>query len=454
VFSDREVAVVGIGVSNLSLINYLLGHGARVFAMDRKTREELGQTAATLEAKGVTLRLGPGYLDELHRYELVFLTPGMKKDLPEVERARESGARIDSEMGLFLSLCRGRTVAVTGSAGKTTTTTLTGEMLKASGRNVFVGGNIGTPLIEHLDEITEQDVVVLELSSFQLELTKVSPQVAGITNIGVDHLDVHGSVEAYRDAKKNIFRFQRPEDITALNADNEITRALAPECPGRVLFFSRQSQLDQGAFLKDDRLYVHLDGREHVLCKASEVGIHGPHNLENALLASLLSISAGADADAVSSVLVSFKGVEHRLETVCECDGVRYVNDSIATSPVRAIAALRALPAPILLIAGGYDKGLSYTDYARAMRGKVRMLFTLGKTADKIERAVREELGDDAMPIQRVDSLEQAVMRAHEEARVGDTVLLSPASASYDMFRNFEERGQRFKQLVREMVGK
>lgn len=445
---------MGIGVSNLSLINYLLGQGARVFAMDRKTREELGETAAMLEAKGVTLRLGPGYLDELHRYELVFLTPGMKKDIPEVERARASGARIESEMGLFLSLCRGRTVAVTGSAGKTTTTTLTGEMLKASGRNVFVGGNIGTPLIERLDDIGEEDLVVLELSSFQLELTKVSPQVAGITNIGVDHLDVHGSAEAYRNAKMNIFRFQRPEDVTALNADDEITRALAPECPGRVLYFSRQSRPDQGAFLKDDRLHVHLDGRDHVLCKASEVGIPGPHNLENALLASLLSISAGADPDAVSSVLVSFKGIEHRLETVCECNGVRYVNDSIATSPVRAIAALRTVPAPILLIAGGYDKGLPYREYARAMRGKVRILFTLGKTAEKIERAVREELGDDAMPIQRVESLEQAVMRSHEEARPGDTVLLSPASASYDMFRNFEERGRRFKQLVREMVGR
>ncbi|HEY8345914.1 MAG TPA: UDP-N-acetylmuramoyl-L-alanine--D-glutamate ligase [Symbiobacteriaceae bacterium] len=448
-FHGKPVVVVGIGVSNMPLIRHLRKKGAVVTACDRKSEAELGERAEELRRLGVTLCTGAGYLEPLAHHDLIFLTPGIPKHLPEIEAARARGAIIVGEIGLVLAYCRAPVIGITGSAGKTTTTTLVGEILKAAGHQVYVGGNIGTPLVEQAESVPPEAKVVLELSSFQLQLTGGrSPHIGVITNISPNHLDVHASMEEYVEAKKNIFRYQKPEDIVILNADDPLVRSFAAEAPARVVFFSRQADpgTETCAFVRGDELIWRDQNREVPVLKVQELKLMGLHNLENALAAMAAAFLAGAGPEAVRSVLTTFAGVEHRLEPVRVINGARWYNDSKATSPTEAVAALRTLEAPIVLIAGGSDKGIPFDPMAPLVVEKVKALILTGPTAPKIEETVRR-YGYNRV-LHHARDMEEAVRLAYQEAQPGDNVVLSPACASFDAYRNFEERGRHFKSLV------
>lgn len=448
-FAGKTAVVVGIGVSNMPLIRYLLSKGAQVIACDRKSEAELGERVAELVGLGVALSTGPDYLTPLAQHDWIFLTPGIPKHLAPIEAARARGAAISGEIGLVMEACRAPLIGITGSAGKTTTTMLIGEVLKAAGREVYVGGNIGRPLIEQVEQIPTTAAVVLELSSFQLQLTgQRSPQIALITNITPNHLDVHASMAEYVAAKQNIIRFQRSQDAAVLNYDDERVRELAACAPGRLVFFSRLS--DPGtstcAFARAGELIWRYQGQEYPTMRVDEIQLLGQHNQENILAAMAACYLAGAGLHAVRSVLTSFSGVEHRLEPVRELGGARWFNDSKATSPSEAVAALQTLPAPILLIAGGSDKGIPFDPMAPLVAEKVRVLILTGPTGPKIEAAVRE--AGYRGELHHAGSMAQAVALARAAAAPGDCVLLSPACASFDAYQNYEERGRHFKRLV------
>jgi UDP-N-acetylmuramoylalanine--D-glutamate ligase len=451
-WSGKHVSVVGLGKSNLALIRYLVREGAIVTARDRKTQEELGPVYDQLSALGVDFRLGRDYLKGLRFADGVFLTPGMPKDLPEILDARRAGVPISTEINLFFERCAAPIIGVTGSSGKTTTTTLIGAILEATGHKVYVGGNIGRPLIELVDTIEKNAVVVLELSSFQLELVEASPQVAVVTNISPNHLDIHRTMEAYVSAKERIYQFQRPQEAVILNRDDPATRAMAAKAPSRVFWFSRRGEVDNGAFICDGRVILSRRGEDRSLidvCAVADIRLRGEHNLENVLAACAVGYLLGATAGTMREVVTSFTGVAHRLELVREAGGVRYYNDSIATSPARAIAGLRSFDEPVLLIAGGYDKQLPLDEFAEVVVEKAKAVFLIGQTARKIQEAILKARGERDRPrIVLCESLDEAVREAHRAASPGDVVLLSPACASYDMFQNFEQRGERFRKLV------
>lgn len=452
-WAGKEISVVGLGKSNLALTRYLTHKGAVVTARDKKVAQELGPIYAELEMLGVQFQLGEGYLDHLDRADAVFLTPGMKKDFPQIQAARRKGVLITSEIDLLMQLCRAPIVGITGSNGKTTTTTLTGALLEAAGLKVYVGGNIGTPLIERVDDIPERAVVVLELSSFQLELATTSPRIAVVTNLAPNHLDIHGTMNAYVDAKRRIFRYQNSDDLLVLNRDNSFTRDMAESADARVAWFSRTEEVNSGAFISDGRVVIAREGSSGRtlidVCGVEDIPLLGAHNLENVLASCAVAAFFGATAGTMREVITSFTGVAHRLELVREAKGVSYYNDSIATSPSRAMAGLLAFDRPIHLIAGGYDKLLPFDEFAKSVSERCSTLFLMGETAEKIERAVQAVAKDRRGPrIVRCDTLEDAVYQASRAANPGDVVLLSPACASYDMFPNFEVRGEKFRKAV------
>ncbi|MDA8146434.1 MAG: UDP-N-acetylmuramoyl-L-alanine--D-glutamate ligase [Thermaerobacter sp.] len=447
-FRGRRVAVVGLGVSHRALIRFLLERGALITACDRKEAGELGEVRSQLATRGVRFVLGADYLRGLTDCDLAFLTPGMPKHLPEVEAARRRGVPLLGEAGLFLELCAAPVTGITGSAGKTTTTSLVAAILERAGRQVFLGGNIGRPLIAEVDAIPAAAEAVLELSSFQLQLVETSPQVAVLLNVTPNHLDVHRDLAEYREAKAQIFRRQQPEAVLVANRDDPGARELAETAPSRVLWFSRREELAEGAFLSDGWLQVRWEGRSQRLLPAGELALPGTHNLENALAAAGAAAARGAGPEATVAVLREFGGVPHRLEQVADSQGVRWYNDSIATTPERTLAALATLPPPLVLIAGGYDKHLDYAALGPAVRRQVRVLLLIGQTAAKIEAAVRGASGGELPVIRRLPDLAAAVGEARRLARPGDTVVLSPASASYDQFTDFEQRGERFRRLV------
>ena len=442
----KKVAVLGIGVSNTPLLRLLVRAGARVTACDKKSEDELGERAAELRALGVQLYTGPDYLDgvEASGAELVFRTPGMRPDLPALMRARARGAEITSEMEVFFAVCPCPIIAVTGSDGKTTTTTVIAEMLRAAGRRVFLGGNIGTPLLDRTGEMSADDLCVLELSSFQLMSMRQSPHIAVVTNLAPNHLDVHRGMEEYVDAKRNIFRFQAPDDVLVLNLDNAVTRSFAAESRAEVRFFSRLDRPVHGVWLDGTRIVC--DWQE--LMNRSDIRIPGDHNVEN-YMAACAAVAGLVSPAVMRQVAREFPGVEHRLELVRAIGGAMWYNDSIASSPTRAIAGLKCFDGLIILIAGGYDKHIPFDGLGREICARVGTLLLCGATADKIEAAVLAAEGGQKPRIFRLDSLEETVHKAWELAQPGDTVLFSPACASFDQFPNFMKRGERFKDLVR-----
>jgi len=445
-FAGLRVTIIGLAREGTALARFLARKGAVVTASDIKPASELGKSLAALEGLPIRYVLG-GHPEEILEADVVFVSPGVRPDAPIIVEARRRGVPLSSETALFFQLCPAPIIGITGSSGKTTTVSLTGEMLKASGFRTWVGGNIGCPLIEKVEEMRPEDRVVLELSSFQLENMTQSPHVAAVLNLTPDHLDRHPSFEAYREAKLSILRYQGPEDMAILGYDDPETRSMAGICRGKVLFFSLACPQEEGAFLRGDELVLRLRGEEERICAAGEVKLRGRHNLANVLAACLASGALGALPQAMAHVARSFRGVEHRLELVRELGGVCYYNDSIATSPARSMAALRAFDEPIVLLAGGYFKNLPLEEWAELVGRRVRHLVLFGKAAPLLEEAVRKAGGKVA--IHRCESLEEAVGKAAEVACPGDVVLLSPACASFDAFRDYTERGRRFKELVR-----
>jgi UDP-N-acetylmuramoylalanine--D-glutamate ligase len=445
-YLNKKTAVIGLAVSNTPLIRYLAEQGAHVTVFDKKAATDLQDYIGKLADLRLEYCLGANYLSHLCGFDYIFVTPGMKKDLPELENARAGGATFSSEMELFLEKCPGQVIGITGSSGKTTTTTLVGQMVSADYPSTFVGGNIGRSLMDQLPEITTRSKIVLELSSFQLQALKQSPHLAVITNITPNHLDMHASMEEYITAKSNILRYQHSDDLAILNYDNQTTRNLRNLVKGKLYFFSRLQFLEEGAYLDGEKLMIRLAGQTETLTTKNKLRLLGNHNVENILTAALVGRLSGVSLSTLTRIVEEFAGVEHRLELVREFHEVIYYNDSISTTPDRAIAGLQAMTRPTILIAGGYDKRLPFDALAQVLVKKCKHLVVLGVTAPQIMKAVKAVQED--FPITWVAAFDEAVTMATKLAAPGDVVLLSPACASYDMFKNYQERGLLFKKLV------
>lgn len=442
------ISVVGVGVSNVPLVRFLINAGAVVTAHDKKNKEQLGEVYDELSALGVRFVLGDGYLKDIPQgTEIIFKTPGLRIDTLELVSAKEKGIAITSEMELFFELCPSQIIAITGSDGKTTTTTLIGEMLKTAGYNCYIGGNIGKPLIGEVEDMTEKDKVVLELSSFQLHSMKHCPDIAVVTNVTPNHLDWHTDFDEYVNAKKNIFRGQKAGGKVVLNYDNQVTRDFASIAQSPV-FFSRKSVLDSGVFLQNDDIVLKkADGEIEKILNIGDIKIPGMHNVEN-YMAAIAAVYHLVDKETVNHVAKSFNGVPHRIEFVRELDGIRYYNDSIASSPARTTAGLKSFDKKVILIAGGYDKKIPFDEFGSIINGYVKKLILVGATSEKIQAAVENAENYDGLDIFRENEFESAVKRARDCAENGDIVILSPACASFDLFKNFEERGNIFKSIV------
>ncbi len=454
----KTCTVIGLGVSNLPLIEFLLRHGARISARDRKDRASLGELAAQMEGRGVTLYTGEEYLENICE-DIIFRSPGVRPFTPQIEAAVARGAILSSEMELFFDLTPARVIAVTGSDGKTTTTTLTHLMLKQafanSKRRVFVGGNIGEPLLPYADEMSADDVAVLELSSFQLYTMRRSAEIAAVTNLSPNHLDWHCDMQDYINAKTNIYR-HADNRRAVFNAENEITRTLAQAHGGEKTLFSSIKQSpaefegllnthDRAVYTRDGMLYLWNGERELPYFQTTDILLPGRHNLENYMTAIALTEGLVSPADA-HAVAKSFRGVTHRLELVDTVNGVAYYNSSIDTSPTRTAAALSAMRQKPIVICGGYDKHIPFEPLAEALCANAKAVVLTGATADRIGKAL--SACGAALPTVKVPAFDDAVMQAKRLAKSGDVVLLSPACASFDAFPNFAVRGERFRALV------
>ncbi|QNL45571.1 UDP-N-acetylmuramoyl-L-alanine--D-glutamate ligase [Oscillibacter hominis] len=448
---DKTVAVIGIGVSNTPLLELLAKSGISVTACDKKDREALGETADRLESMGVQLKLGPRYLRGL-RQDIIFRTPGLRPDVPELLEARERGSVITSEMEVFFEVCPCPILAVSGSDGKTTTTTVISEFLKKEGKRVYVGGNIGHPLLAEADQMRPDDVAVLELSSFQLMTMKRSPHVAVLTNLAPNHLDVHKDMAEYVAAKENLFLHQSDDDLAVFNRDNKITYELSKEARGRVRLFSRTCELEEGVFLRDDAIICRSGGVEREVLKTEDIFLPGVHNIEN-YMAAIAAVDGLVSDETIREVARTFQGVEHRIELVRTLRGVRYYNDSIASSPSRTIAGLRSFPEKVILIAGGYDKHIPFGVLGPEIVEHVKLLILCGATADQIRAAVvgAPNYRQGCPEMVEVHTLQEAVETASNRAVSGDVVTLSPACAAFDQFPNFMVRGTVFKSIVNDL---
>ncbi len=449
---NKTVAVIGIGVSNRPLIELLLSRGVAVTACDKKDRATLGAPAEELVGKGCRLRLGPDYLKDLTE-DVIFRTPGMRPDLPELNAAVERGSTLTSEMEVFFEVCPCPILAVTGSDGKTTTTTIIAELLRAAGKTVHLGGNIGHPLLSETGGMKAEDIAVLELSSFQLMTMTRSPHIAVVTNLAPNHLDVHKDYAEYISAKENIFTHQFASDIAVFNADNEVTRSFVGRQRGALRTFSRRETVERGAYLAPDDAgegqaiwMSNENGRRQVLPLA-EIKLPGIHNVEN-YMAAIAAVDRLVPDKIIRDFAKNFGGVEHRIELVRELDGVRYYNDSIASSPSRTIAGLNAFPEKVILIAGGKDKGISYGSLGPVVNEHVKLLILCGATAGVIRASVEQAENYGGLEIADAEDYHQAVSLARSRAKEGDVIILSPASTSFDRFANFMERGRVFKEIV------
>jgi len=441
--NGKEISVVGIGISNIPLIKFLCENGALVTAFDKKTEAELGKTADELTSLGVKLNCGDNYLSNLSG-EIIFKTPGMRFDLPELENARNNGSIITSEMEVFFEVCPAKIIAVTGSDGKTTTTTLIYKILTASGHKCHLGGNIGTPLLCTTDEISEDDIVVVELSSFQLHTMKKSADVAVVTNITPNHLDVHKSYEEYIDAKRNIYIHGNEENILVVNKNNDKSYECKDTAKGQVRVFGTDNSCD--VYCDNESIYAFGEK----LINKNDIKIPGEHNVQNYMTA-IAATYPLYNKNAVLEIARTFGGVAHRIEFVREFHGVRYYNSSIDSSPNRTINTLKVFD-KVILITGGKDKGIPYDELGESLATKTKHIILIGKTGPIIKKSLddyiaKTGIGKD-ITTEFCTSYEEAVNNARKVAVSGDTVLLSNASTSFDMFKNFEERGNLFKEIV------
>ena len=445
---DKRVLVVGLGKSGVASALFLKSRGARVTVSDSKPEAELHKEILPLLDHGIAVETG-GHGDRTFRgQDLIVVSPGVPFDAPMLVQARSLGEQVIGEIELAAQFLTGPIAAITGANGKTTTTTLAGEILAASNLPVLVGGNIGTPAISFVDKATTKTWIVLEVSSFQLEtIVKFRPRIAAILNITPDHLDRHKTFANYVSAKARIFENQGPEDFTILNADDPATIDLAERTLGQRILFSRKKEIASGAFVRDAHIFFRDNKRQHEIMPLSEIPLKGAHNLENVLAAISIGMLAGCPPDRIREAVRNFKAVEHRLEFVARIAGVDYYNDSKATNVDATIKALESFTANIHLILGGKDKGSDYTVLNDLLRTRVKRVYTIGAAAAKIESQIR-----GAAEIDHAETLETAVQHASRAAAAGDIVLLAPACASFDQFQSYEHRGRVFKETVHSLA--
>lgn len=444
----KRIGVIGLGVSNTPLVRLLLKNDCNVTVCDRRNGTALGEIGEEVTAQGGKLILGDDYLEHLD-FDVIFRTPGVLPNVPQLMAAARKGAIVTSEMEAFCALCPCKIIAITGSDGKTTTSTVTAELLKAAGYTVHLGGNIGTPLFCRVPEILPDDVVVLELSSFQLHSMKCSPDIAIITNISPNHLDVHPNLEDYISAKQNIYRGQKPDGRLVLNAGDTHSAAFAADAPGLVSYFSSSGPVEKGVYCEAGVIYRMQDGVPEKIMDVSEIRIPGAHNVEN-YMAAFAALEGMVTREVCISVAKAFPGVPHRMEFIRELRGVRFINDSIASSPTRAIAGLHALPKPPIMLLGGHDKHIPFEKLGDEICLHAKAAVLCGETAERIAAAIRASAHYDAqrLPLVMTDDFREAVETAYRLAEPGDIVTLSPACSSFDKFKNFEERGNTFRAIV------
>ncbi|MGN0489126.1 MAG: UDP-N-acetylmuramoyl-L-alanine--D-glutamate ligase [Ruminococcus sp.] len=448
----KKVCFVGIGTSNIPLIEMFAKKGAIVSACDKKTFEELGENSIRAKNAGAELILGENYLDNIDA-DILFRSPGTPFFRPELEALKKKGVVVTSEMEVFFDLCPCKIIAVTGSDGKTTTTSIIAEFLKSAGKNVHLGGNIGTPLLPIIESISSEDYAVVELSSFQLISMRKSPDIAVVTNLAPNHLDIHKDMQEYVDSKKNIILHQNAFSKAVLNLDNEIANSFSSDVRGQLSKFSRKSTVENGAYLDNTTIIYNEYGKKYEIMDIKDIKIPGMHNVEN-YLAAISAVWGIVDVNTIIKVAKEFYGVEHRAEFVRDVDGVKYYNDSIASSPTRtALGTLSLYNKKIIIIAGGYDKHIPYEPLGPVICDKVKVLILLGDTAPKIEDAVKksDNYSNNNPVIINVNNMEEAVLAAKENAVSGDIVSLSPASASFGLYKNFMDRGNHFKDIVNKL---
>jgi UDP-N-acetylmuramoylalanine--D-glutamate ligase len=448
----KHVLVLGLARQGTALSQFLVQVGALVTVSDLRTQDSLSDALDALAGLPLRYVLGGHPVTSLEDVDIVCPSGGVPLDIPIVAEAKRRGIPLSNDAEIFMQRCPARVIGITGSAGKTTTTALVGAMCRCAGMRTWVGGNIGNPLISELSEIEPGDAVILELSSFQLELVRTGPAVAAVLNVTPNHLDRHRTMESYVAAKQNILAHQDCRSVAVLGRDDSNTRAMAPYTAGQVLWFSGQEEVSAGSFCDGDKLVLRIGGADQTICNVRDIRLRGSHNWLNVLAASVLASVAGVPLDCVAQVATSFSGVAHRLELVRVENGVEWYDDSIATAPERTMAALRSFDGPIVLLAGGRDKRLPWDQFAALVVRRVRHLVTFGEAGPMIEQKVREswamEVEGSLTSVTGVGTLGEAVTRAAELARGGDVVLLSPGATSFDAFRDFEERGRRFKELV------
>jgi len=462
-FKGKRVAVIGAGVSNTPLIDALLNADIETTVRDKRTYDELGEAAIGFKQQGARFQLGENYLEDLTE-DIIFRTPGLMPTNPAIQAAVATGAVLTSEMEAFFEICPCKTIAVTGSDGKTTTTSIIAELFRNEGHIVHLGGNIGTPLLCRADDMKPEDIAIIELSSFQLITMKKSPNIAVVTNLSPNHLDVHTDMEEYIEAKSNIFMHQTSFDRAVFNFDNEITKTYAKSAPADdILFFSRQNAVKSGVYLHNGTIYEAHEDVKMPIMQADEIALPGIHNVEN-YLAAFTAVMGLLSHETLMQTAKNFRGVEHRIELVRELSGVKYYNDSIASSPSRAIAGIRALSKTeskieasdrkIVLVAGGKDKGIPFEEFGTEIVAQIKELVLTGVAANQIREAATCAKGfnESGMfgehQIHHYEEFEDAVKAASALAKDGDIVLLSPACTSFDKFKNFEERGNTFKDIV------
>lgn len=450
--NGKKVAVLGLGISNIPAIEYLHKLGAIIYAHDIKT--EVNEKLKKID--NINFMLGENNLKGLNNVDYILRSPGIQPFTKEIEQAQKNGVILTSEIELFMELCPCKIIGITGSDGKTTTTTLVSRFLEKSGHKVWLGGNIGIPLFSEIDNVKKDDIVVLELSSFQLMTIKKSPNIATITNISPNHLNYHRSYEEYISAKAKIFLFQKENDILVLNDDDVHTKMneqLAISTNGNVIIkkFSIEGKVENGAYYKNNRFYYCENGKDIEICPISYMKVIGMHNVAD-ICTAITMVWGLVSKEDIIEVIKNFGGVEHRMELFSEKNGVRWYNDSIASTPTRTIAGLKSFDKKIILIAGGYDKHIDYDVMGEYILDKVKSLILVGDTSSKIEQAVNKELEkrnyNERIDIKRFDDLKSCVEYANTISKPGDIVAMSPASASFDMYNNFEERGNLFKELV------
>ncbi len=450
----KKVAIIGLGVSNIPLIDYLYKQKAQVTVFDTKKYEDIPKEIMDkIASYNFSFYFGENSLENLNGFNLIFRSPSSLPTKPELEKEAKRGAIVTTEVELLMKMCPCKIIGITGSDGKTTTTSLINAILKKAGYKVFLGGNIGIPLFTKLDEIKPNDILVLELSSFQLMGMEISPNISVITNITPNHLNIHKDYEEYIEAKKNIFKFQNEDDLVVLNYDNEITKNCSKEAHSKVTYFSSKEKLENGYILEENIIKKCEDKVRMHLLNTKDVILRGTHNYQN-ILAAIAATDSLVDTETAIEAIKEFKPVEHRIEFVKEINKVKWYNDSASSSPSRTISGLNAFDEEIVLIAGGYDKNLDYTPIAKPICEKVKTLILIGQTAGKIFETVKKEADKEnkQIDIYMCENLKESIDLAQKNAKPGQVVLFSPASASFDMFKDFADRGNKFKTLVNEIV--